>query len=292
MSILDDLKLQFKIGDVITKLIFWNVILFIIPASVFGILSLFNLKIDYLNYFSLSTNPFDLLVKPWSLISYAFFHSGILHLLFNMMMLHFSGRLFLTFFTQKQLVSLFFVSALFSGILYILSYMFFPALTHQSTTMVGASAAVMAILFATVSYAPLLQIRLLFFGSVKLWHLALLFVVLDLIQLPLNNTGGHLAHLSGALFGYLYVWQIKKGTDVCGWFTAILDFFATQFGRKKRTPFKKVHRTYQTPSQKPSKIITKDKQQQQIDEILDKISLSGYDSLTAEEKDFLFKAGK
>jgi hypothetical protein len=150
----------------------------------------------------------------------------------------------------------------------------------------------MAILFATVSYAPLLQIRLLFFGSVKLWHLALLFVVLDLIQLPLNNTGGHLAHLSGALFGYLYVWQIKKGTDVCGWFTAILDFFATQFGRKKRTPFKKVHRTYQTPSQKPSKIITKDKQQQQIDEILDKISLSGYDSLTAEEKDFLFKAGK
>ena len=122
MSILDDLKLQFKIGDVITKLIFWNVILFIIPASVFGVLSLFNLKIDYLNYFSLSTNPFDLLVKPWSLISYAFFHSGILHLLFNMMMLHFSGRLFLTFFTQKQLVSLFFVSALFSGILYILSY--------------------------------------------------------------------------------------------------------------------------------------------------------------------------
>lgn len=292
MSILEDLKLQFKIGDAITKLIFWNVILFVIPASVFGVLSLFNIKVDYLNYISLSTDPYDLLIKPWSLISYAFFHSGILHLLFNMMMLHFSGRLFLTFFTQKQLVSLFFVSAFFSGILYILSYGFFPALTHQSTTMVGASAAVMAILFATVSYAPLFQIRVLFFGTVKLWHLALLFVVLDLIQLPLNNTGGHLAHLSGALFGYLYIWQIKKGTDICGWFTAILDFFAIQFGRKKKTPFKKVHRTYQMASQKPSKITTKDKHQQQIDEILDKISLSGYDSLTAEEKDFLFKAGK
>lgn len=292
MSIFEDLKQQFRIGDVITKLIFWNVLLFIIPASVFGVLSLFSIRIDYLNWVSLSTSILDLVEKPWSLLSYAFFHAGIFHLFFNMIMLHFAGRLFLTFFTQKQVLSLYFVSIFFSGILYILSYMFFPALTNQNTTMVGASAAIMAVLFATVSYDPLMEIRLLFFGNVKLWHVALVLIAIDLIQLPLSNTGGHLAHLSGALFGYLYTWQLKKGVDISGWFTSILDFFATQLALKKKTPFKKVHRTYQAPTQRKSKISTKDKRQQQIDEILDKISLSGYESLTTEEKDFLFKAGK
>ncbi|MET0760111.1 MAG: rhomboid family intramembrane serine protease [Flavobacterium sp.] len=293
MSIIEDLKMQFRIGDVVTKLIFWNVALFAIPSIIFGLLQLFRIHIDFLSYVSLSSNPIDLLWKPWSIISYAFFHFGIFHILFNLLMLNFSGRLFVTFFTQKQLLSLYFVGAIFAGIIYIVSYMFLPSLADTNTSLVGASASVMAILFATVTYSPLMEIRLFLFGNVKLWHIALVLIVIDLIQLPMNNTGGHLAHLGGAFFGYIYILQLKKGTDIIGWFTTILDALANLFAGKKSVPFKKVHRNYNQPTTKNvSKIVTKNKEQQQIDEILDKISQSGYDSLTKEEKEFLFKSGK
>lgn len=293
MSIIEDLKLQFKIGDVVTRLIFWNIALFAIPSIVFGLLSLFAINIDFLSYVSLSSNPIDLLWKPWSVISYAFFHFGIFHILFNLLMLNFAGRLFLVFFTQKQLLSLYFVSSIFAGFIFIMGYMFIPVLTGINTSLVGASASIMAILFATVAYSPLMEIRLFLFGNVKLWYIALVLIAIDLIQLPMNNIGGHLAHLGGAFFGYIYIQQLKKGTDICGWFSKILDVLVNVFTGKKSVPFKKVHRNYNQPATKNvSKIVTKDKEQQQIDEILDKISQSGYESLTKEEKEFLFKAGK
>jgi membrane associated rhomboid family serine protease len=267
MSILEDLKLQFKIGDVLTKLIFWNIAFFAIPSILFGILPLFKVNIDYLNYVSLSSNPHELLWKPWSIFTYAFCHSSILHILFNLIMLNFAGRLFLIFFNQKQLLSLYFVSSLFAGIVFLLSYMFFPALANVNTSLVGASASVMAILFATVSYSPLMNIRLLLFGNVKLWHITLVLIVIDLFQLPKENTGGHLAHIGGAFFGYIYIRLLKNGTDICNWFTLIIDAFFSIFGNKKSKPFKKVHRTYKAPAEKrAAKIVTKDKVQQQIDE--------------------------
>jgi membrane associated rhomboid family serine protease len=292
MSIIEDLKLQVKTGGVVTKLIFWNILLFAIPSIVFGLLHLFAIDVNFLNYISLSSNLTDLLWKPWSVISYAFFHSDIFHILFNLLMLNFAGRLFLTFFTQKQLLSLYFVGAIFAGFVYLVGYQFLPSLTNANTALIGASASVMAILFATVAYAPFMEIRLLIFGQLKLWHIALVLVVIDLIQLPMSNTGGHLSHLGGAVFGYFYIQQLKKGRDICAWFTSIVDALFN-LGRKKTTPFKKVHKNYNGPIEKPtSRIITKDKTQQQIDEILDKISQSGYDTLTKEEKEFLFKVGK
>jgi membrane associated rhomboid family serine protease len=285
--------LQFKIGDVLTKLLFWNIAFFAIPAVLFGILPLFKVNIDYLSYVSLSSNPNDLLWKSWSIFTYAFCHSSVLHILFNLIMLNFAGRLFLIFFNQKQLLSLYFVGSFFAGLVFLLSYMFFPALANVNTALVGASASVMAILFATVSYSPLMNIRLLLFGNVKLWHIASVLIVIDLFQLPMENTGGHLAHIGGAFFGYIYIRLLKNGIDICNWFTIILDTFSSIFGSRKSKPFKKVHRTYKAPAVKrASKIVTKDKVQQQIDEILDKISQSGYDSLSSDEKEFLFKAGK
>jgi membrane associated rhomboid family serine protease len=292
-SILDDLKLQFRMGDVTTKLIFWNIALFVIPAIVFGLLSLFNISIDYLSLVSLSSDPKDLFWKPWSVISYAFFHAGIFHVIFNLLMLNFVGKLFTTFFTQKQLLNLYIVSAIFAGLLYISCYMVFPALSRSDATLVGASGAVMALLVATATYQPMMEIRVLIIGNVKLVYLVLAFIVIDLIQLPMSNTGGHLAHIGGAFFGYLYIKQLQNGNDITIWFEKIITFFATLFGNKKTAPFKKVHKTYNAKQPKTvSKIVTKDKTQQQIDEILDKISKSGYDSLSKEEKEFLFKAGK
>jgi membrane associated rhomboid family serine protease len=291
--IIDDLKLQYKMGGVIIRLIFINIVLFAVPAIVFSILQLFKVNIDYMNFVSLSTDWSLLLVKPWSLLTYAFFHSGFFHILFNLLLLNFFGNLFLTYFTQKQLLGLYLLSAVFSGLLYMIGYMFLPALAGVNASMVGASGAIMAVLLATVTYQPYMEVRLFLFGNVKLWQIALVLIVLDLIQLPMDNTGGHIAHLAGALFGFLYIRLLQSGTDLSNIVTNIINFFVNLFQPKKATPFKKVHvNTKKANTSSQSKIVVKDKTQQQIDEILDKISQSGYDSLTAEEKEFLFKAGK
>jgi membrane associated rhomboid family serine protease len=283
MSILDDLKFQYKIGGIAQKMIYWNVGLFLVSVIFFY---QFKLGIfDYPNWLAVSSEPVVVITKPWTLLSYAFLHSGFLHLFFNMMVLNFASQLFLTFFTQKQYLGLYILSAIFGGLCFVLSFY----LLHVSSTMVGASAAIMALLVATTTYQPLMNIRLLLIGNVKLWHITAVLLLLDLLQIQIDNTGGHIAHLSGAFFGYIYIKLLQSGTDLSNIVSAIFNFFT----KKKTTPFKKVHVNPKKPAVKrESKIVAKDKTQQQIDEILDKISKSGYDSLTADEKEFLFKAGK
>ena len=208
-----------------------------------------------------------------------------------MIVLNFAGRIFLTFFNQKQFLGLYLLSGIFSGLIFIL---FYSVLTvGKSTSIVGASGAIMAILVATATYSPFMNLRLLLIGNVKLWQFTFVILLLDLIQIFTENTGGHIAHLSGALFGFIYIKLLVNGIDLSKGVSFIFDKLATLSQPKKATPFKKVHRNYNTkPTEKVSKIVAKDKTQQQIDEILDKISKSGYDSLTKEEKEFLFKAGK
>ncbi|MDZ4330021.1 MAG: rhomboid family intramembrane serine protease, partial [Flavobacterium sp.] len=281
MNIIDDLKLQYKIGGIVTRLIFWNAALFVLPWLLFALLSLLGINIDYIHYVSLSSNPAHLLWKPWSLLSYAFFHSGIMHIIFNMIVLNFAGRLFMTYFTSKQLLGLYVLSAIFAGISYILVFY----VLNINAPIVGASAAIMAILVATTTYHPLMDLRLLIIGNVKLWHITAVIVIVDLMQLRSENMGGHISHLSGAFFGFIFIKLLQNGTDLSTVVTRIIDFFANLFKKNTSTPFKKVHKNYSKPLEKSvSKIVTKDKSQQQIDEILDKISQSGYDSLTKEEK--------
>jgi hypothetical protein len=138
------------------------------------------------------------------------------------------------------------------------------------------------------------EIRLLFIGTINLWHIAFLYLAIDLIQLPMENTGGHLAHLGGALFGFLYIQFLKNGTDLGKGFNQFLDWIVPFFSTNKPKPFKKVYKsaTIKPTQNTKSSIVVKNKQQQQIDEILDKISRSGYDSLSTAEKEFLFKSGK
>jgi membrane associated rhomboid family serine protease len=237
----------------------------------------------------LSSNPDTIFYFPYTLLTYAFLHSGFWHLFFNMMVLNFSSRLFLTFFTQKQYLGLYILSAIFSGIVFTLSYFVF----HSISNLVGASAAVMAILVAATTYQPLMEVRLLLIGTVKLWYITAVILIVDSMQLLIENTGGHIAHLAGALFGFIYIKLLLNGSDLSTIVTRVLDFFVTLFQHKKKTPFKRVHVNPKKPVTKSqSKIVVKDKVQQQLDEILDKISQSGYDSLTVEEKEFLFKAGK
>lgn len=290
MNIFNDLKIQYRSGNVTTKLIFWNIALFIFPEVIFAILKLFTIFIDYHQYIALSNSFADLVYKPWTLISYNFFHGSFFHLLSNVLMLNFIGTLFTTYFTQKQLLGLYFLGGIFGGFIYMLSYALLPLLAHQSAILVGASASVMAILWATTTYNPYFEVKIPLIGFVKLWHIALIFLVIDLIQLPLTNSGGHLAHLGGAMFGYIFINFIKNGTDLTLYFNKGIDFATNLFSTKKATPFKKVHKNNNNQNFQKNNL-NKDLNQQQIDEILDKISKSGYDSLSVAEKEFLFKAG-
>lgn len=286
-SIIDDLKMNYKFGGMTQKLIYWNIGCFLVSLVFF-----YQFKFgifDFPNWIALSSEPAGFITKPWTLLTYSFFHDGFGHIFFNMLVLNFSSSLFLTYFNQKQLLGLYVLSAIFAGIAFVSGYY----LLNLSASIVGASGAIMAILVATTTYSPLLGVRLLLIGNVKLWHITLVILVIDLMQIRLDNSGGHIAHLAGALFGFIFIKLLENGADLSKIVSTILDFFVNLFSKSTSTPFKKIHVNYKKSAERStSRIVNKDKTQQQIDEILDKISRSGYDCLTKEEKEFLFKAGK
>lgn len=286
-SIIDDLKMHYKFGGMAQRLIYWNIACFLVSLVFF-----YQFKFgvfNFPNWLALSSEPSVFITKPWTLLTYSFFHDGFGHIFFNMIVLNFSSMLFLTFFSQKQLLGLYILSAIFAGIAFVLCYYFL----NVNASIVGASGAIMAVLVATTTYSPLMNVRLLLIGNVKLWHITLVVILIDLMQIRIENTGGHIAHLAGAFFGFIFIKLLENGTDLSRIVSKVTEFFVNLFSKSPSTPFKKVHKNYKKPIVKPvSKIVTKDKTQQQIDEILDKISRSGYDCLTKEEKEFLFKAGK
>lgn len=286
-NIIDDLKRHYKFGGMAQRLIYWNIACFLVSLVFF-----YQFKVgafDFPNWIALSSEPAIFIRKPWTLLTYAFFHDGFGHIFFNMIVLNFSSTLFLTFFNQKQLLGLYVLSAIFAGLAFVFGYY----LLNITASIVGASGAIMAVLVATTTYSPLMNVRLLFIGNVKLWHITLVVLVIDLMQIRLDNSGGHIAHLAGAFFGFGFIKLLQSGTDLSTIVSSIIDFFVNLFRKSPSAPFKKVHKNYKKPTERTtSRIVTKDKTQQQIDEILDKISRSGYDCLTKEEKEFLFKAGK
>lgn len=280
---------QFKTSSVVTKLIVINVFLFLffylIPFF-FGIP-----QGQMAAWFVLPDDLSEFILQPWSVLSYGFLHFGFFHLLFNMLWLYWFGAIILNLFNSKRFLTVYLLGVIFGGLLYLLAYNFFPVFEGSRAYLIGASGAVMAIIMFIATYTPNAEIRIIFF-TVKLWQLALFLFLFDLIRLPAsNNAGGLLAHVGGAIFGYLYARQLAKGNDIGIWFEKIMDWVANMFTPRKAKPFKKVHRT---PSKGAGPKASEDKSahQRKVDAILDKIGKSGYDSLTKEEKDFLFKAGK
>lgn len=288
MTIIDDLKMQYRTGGISQRLIYWNIGCFILAIILFY--NFQSQQFSYPNWVALNSDVSNFLIFPWTFLTYAVFHDGFFHLFFNMIILNFACQLFLTYFTQKQLLGVYILSAIFAGLFFVVSYF----IMGYNASIVGASAAIMAILVAVTTYQPLMNIRMFLIGNVKLWHITGVIILLDLLQFRAGNTGGHISHLAGAFFGYLFITLLKNGTDLTVGVSKIIGFFTNLFKKSPSTPFKKVHKNYKAPrEQKPtSKIITKDRNQQQIDAILDKISQSGYDSLSQDEKEFLFKTGK
>ena len=271
------------------KLILINVVCFALPMLIKTVLFLFNISsTNFFNWFELSASWIDLPTKPWSIITYSFLHSGFFHLFWNMYLLFFSSKLFLNLFPSNTFFNVYFLGVVVGGITFILSYTFFPVFQNSSPVMIGASAGVMAVFIFMSTYSPDLEIRLILF-NVKLRYLGIAFLLLDIVQIPYGNAGGHLAHLGGAILGFYYVKQLKNGKDIGKPFKNFIDKIINIFRRKPkmRTVYKR------EKSQKiKKKVSDAGEKQKRIYRILDKISISGYESLTQAEKDFLFKVGK
>ena len=280
----DNLKYKFIQFSITEKIIIINVICFVIPFVLNSVFYLFQISTtSFSDLVHLSPNFNTFIIRPWTLITYSFLHADFFHLLWNMLLLFYSGRLVLNLFPDKIFINNYFLGAITGGMIFLLSYSLFPVFRGSYQPMVGASAGVMAVFIFICTYTPHQDIRVLFFNT-KLKYLGLVFFSLDVIQIPYGNAGGHLAHIGGAIFGFLYARQLGKGNDIGTWFETIwIRFF-------KNKPLKTVYRAPKSKSVRPQK--SEGNKQVKIDVILDKIGKSGYNSLSKEEKDFLFRAGK
>jgi membrane associated rhomboid family serine protease len=289
MNFQDQLRYRLQQLNEAEKLILINVICFVLPLFLKTLFYLFNIPSNVMiGWFELSAEWSDLLFKPWTIFTYSFMHSGFFHLFWNMYLLYFASRLFLNLFSPRTFFNVYFLGVLLGGLTFMLSYSVFPAFQYASPIMVGASAGVMAVLIFMATYSPDLEVRIIFF-NVKLRYLGIAFVLLDVIQIPYGNAGGHLAHLGGAALGYLYVKRLDQGVDIGLPFENFTNRVLNLF--KKQSKLKTVHKRKASSNSK-KKVTTQEVDQSKIDSILDKISKSGYDSLTQKEKDFLFQAGK
>ena len=253
--------------SVVYILMIINVIGFIFPSLISFLwqkdLAVFYQNLGLSQYFSI------FLPKFWTIITYAFLHSTFFHLLFNMILLYFVGIIFMNLFNPKRFLFLYVLGIIFGGILFILAFSFLPVFSNRNDILIGASAGVMTILIFLATYTP--QYRVFLFGvfSLPLWVFGVLMVCIDLASIPITNAGGHISHLGGAFLGFIYAFSIKKNI-----------FQRTLPKRRKRT------------SENSVTSLQDKKNEEKINNILDKISKSGYDSLTREEKKFLFLASK
>jgi len=290
MGIWDDIKSTFRHGNSLTRLIFINIGFFLVITiiSIIGFLivnpELINQTIRFLSVpSSLST----LVFRPWTLITYMFTHKELLHILVNLLWLYWFGKIFLLYLDQKKLVGVYILGGIAGAVMYVLSYNIFPAFSNvvgESIPLLGASASVMAIVVAIAAYVPDYTVLLFLIGKVKIKYIALAIFILTSVLDFSANSGGKLAHIGGAIFGYIFTLKYRQGRDITRWFNSILDSVVTLF-----KPGKRMKVTYRKPADDYEYNRQKKEHQEAINLILEKISKGGYDSLTKEEKDMLFR---
>ena len=269
MGIFEKIKKEFKYANYLNKIIYLNIFVFLLVNILSVLAGLFLIDIVSLTEkLMLPSETSEIIKQPWSLITYMFLHENFIHLLFNMLWLHFGGNLFLQYLNEKQLVNIYVLGGLFGGLLFVIAFNYLPALVpfNQNAKALGASASVLAIFFAISTKIPNYQIHLPFLGYVKLKYLAFFFIILDFLSIPKGNAGGHIAHIGGAIFGYIYIKQIQN---------------------KKGFIFNDWMKNFKKPNQKKVK-----KETSEVDTVLEKISKSGYNSLNEKEKELLFKSSK
>lgn len=289
MALKDQIRFRVQQMNSAEKLILLNIICFIFPLFLKTLFFLFAIPYGtFISFFELSSDWRTLFFRPWSIVTYSFIHSGFFHLFWNMYLLYFSSRLFLNLFSVKIFLNVYFLGVVVGAFTFLFSYALFPAFQNAAPSMIGASAGVMGIFVFISTYSPDQEIRIIFF-NLKLRYLAIGFVLMDIIQIPYGNAGGHLAHLGGAGLGFLYAQRLQNGIDIGLPFERFIAKMTDLF--KKKPTLRTVHK--KNISRKTKSTMTSDTlHQKQIDSILDKISTSGYESLSQKEKDYLFQAGK
>jgi len=306
-TILDNLKYQFKSGGMYIKLIFINVAVF----GLFGlaatiatlmkwddlfILTSRGLVFEPKYWFSFSSDIALIFSRPWSIITYMFMHVDFIHLFMNMLIFFFMGKMLEQYLGSKKTLSIYFIGGIFGSLIYFGAHNLFPLLNENGPDyMLGASASVMAILAAIATYAPNVEVSVFGVIKVKLYIIAILYGCIDLLRLGSEDGIAHFAHLGGALWGFWYISQLKKGKDMATWFDKLMSRIVGTF--KKAPKIKIAHSKYRKPKKASFKKTPprddkeynsqKVDKQAHLDAILDKIKVGGYECLSVEEKRFL-----
>ena len=289
MTIWDEIKESFREGSALTRLIYINLGVFL----TFRILNVFfflsGTPFPFMDWLALPADFSTLASRPWTLITYMFLHFDFLHILFNLLWLYWMGQIFLSYFDQGKLITIYLLGGILGGLFYVVGYNSFPVFSQIVTDsrLLGASASVIAIVTALAVHAPNHTLHLMFIGPVKMKYIALVSVLMYVIGISSTNAGGNLAHLGGAFLGVIYVLQLRHGIDRGKRINGLFSGIKTPF-----SPRPKVKVSYRKPVDDIEYNRQKNQDQYHMNEILEKISKSGYDSLSKEEKEFLFRMGK
>lgn len=296
----NDIKTSFKEGNFLTKLIYINAGAFAVLKLAIILCKLLGASTYWVQYLEMPAYIPTLLQQPWSLLTYMFLHTHFAHAIFNLIALYYFGQLFLQFYSQKQLVAVYIWGGLAGAAVYLLGFNLFPyfASVKMVSFLLGASASVMAILFAAVGYAPNSEVNVTLIGNVKLKYIGLAFLCIDILGLGAINSGGSMAHIGGAIMGYVFALLLQKGTDLSQPITATIDWCVNHFSRKSsagKKRFKVTVNNTRNMSDAQWNMQRKEREkarQERINEILEKIKKSGYQNLSDEEKKSLFDLTK
>lgn len=296
-SLWDNLRSKFKQGTIVTRLIFINTGIFLVLKLTLVFFSLFKLDASgILSFLEMPSLMPKLLLAPWTVFTYMFVHVDLMHILFNMLWLFFFGGMFLRWFNPRQLGGLYVIGGLFGALFYVLSYNLFPAFVGVDASLIGASASILALGIAVAFYRPDEPVSLFLLGTIKLKWLAIVMVVMDLLSLNGSNAGGSIAHLGGAVAGLVFGMTLRQQVDITRWINPLLDGLITLFRPRpkmkvtyQRSKFEKANTAPDVDQEYRDR---KKAEMERLDSILDKIKKSGYDSLTAQEKQQLFESSK
>lgn len=291
-SILDDIKESFRSGNMITRLVILNVAIFAVTALTNAFAPSFY-QGTLVHWIAVPGDPISLLFKPWTILTYMFVHGGLGHIFWNMLFLYWFGRIVGDMIGDKHILPIYIVGGLVGAAAYILSYYFL--IGQVGTYMVGASAAIMALVIIAGRINPEKELHLILIGPVRIKFVILAFILMDLIFIGKNsNTGGHIAHIGGMVMGWLYYNQIGQENDLEQRVNGIINWISSLFASKpkKKSPLKVKFKSDKIKTMSEHRSSQDDSMQQKVDEILDKIKRNGYDSLTDIEKEILYQASK
>lgn len=302
-GIFDDFRNAFRKGNnVLAQLILINVVVFVLLLVAKTILTMAGyaaLYEGFSNKLQLPASFNTLMFQPWSFFTNFFVHENIFHILFNMLFLYWFGSLVHEYLGNRRLLNIYLLGGMAGGLTYMLAYNFIPYFQNstQQVLMMGASGASFAVVIAAATLLPNYTFLLLFIGPVRIKYIALFYLVISIGSSIGANAGGNIAHLGGALLGFLFVVQLRKGRDLGSPISAILDFFNSLFVEEEKVapPPRKVPQKSYTASNYSSSSYIKDDDypnEDEVDALLDKISSSGYESLSKEEKLRLFRASQ